>query len=69
MRGKVVVLDFWATWCHGCKTEIPWFIDFAHRYRRQGLQVIGVSMDGAVESLPVTVLLDARATSLTRTSA
>ena len=27
-RGKVVLLDFWATWCHGCKTEIPWFMEF-----------------------------------------
>jgi cytochrome c biogenesis protein CcmG/thiol:disulfide interchange protein DsbE len=44
-RGKVVVLDFWATWCHGCKTEIPWFMEFAKRYRKQGLEVIGVAMD------------------------
>jgi peroxiredoxin len=44
-RGKVVVLDFWATWCHGCKTEIPWFMQFAKRYRKRGLEVIGVAMD------------------------
>ena len=44
-RGKVVVLDFWATWCHGCKEEIPWFIEFQNKYRERGLTVIGVSMD------------------------
>jgi cytochrome c biogenesis protein CcmG/thiol:disulfide interchange protein DsbE len=44
-RGKVVLLDFWATWCHGCKTEIPWYVEFDNRYKSQGLAVIGVSMD------------------------
>ena len=44
-KGKVVLLDFWATWCTGCKTEIPWFIDFAVKYRTQGLAAIGVAMD------------------------
>ncbi|HTS26715.1 MAG TPA: TlpA disulfide reductase family protein [Bryobacteraceae bacterium] len=44
-RGKVVLLDFWATWCHGCKEEIPWFAEFAKTYRKRGLEVVGVSMD------------------------
>jgi peroxiredoxin len=44
-RGKVVVLNFWATWCHGCRTEIPWLMEFAGEYRAKGLAVIGVSMD------------------------
>lgn len=44
-RGKVVILDFWATWCEPCKTEIPHFIDMQNRYAAQGLQVIGISMD------------------------
>jgi len=43
--GKVVLLDFWATWCHGCKLEIPWFSEFEKKYGAQGLAVIGVSMD------------------------
>jgi cytochrome c biogenesis protein CcmG/thiol:disulfide interchange protein DsbE len=44
-RGKVVLLDFWATWCHGCKTEIPWYVEFQRRYKARGLTAIGVSMD------------------------
>jgi thiol-disulfide isomerase/thioredoxin len=44
-RGKVVLLDFWATWCAGCKKEIPWFAEFQKAYGAQGLEVVGVSMD------------------------
>jgi peroxiredoxin len=44
-RGQVVLLDFWATWCHGCKQEIPWFAGFEKAYHAQGLAVVGVSMD------------------------
>jgi len=44
-RGKVVLLDFWATWCTGCKVEIPWYMEFQRKYARQGLTSIGVAMD------------------------
>jgi cytochrome c biogenesis protein CcmG/thiol:disulfide interchange protein DsbE len=44
-RGRVVLLDFWATWCTGCKVEIPWYMEFQTRYERSGLQSIGVAMD------------------------
>jgi len=44
-KGKVVVLDFWATWCTGCKVEIPWFMDFQDKYKSEGLATIGAAMD------------------------
>lgn len=42
---KVVLLDFWATWCVPCQTEVPRFVSFQRQFGKEGFQVIGISMD------------------------
>lgn len=50
-RGKVVLLDFWATWCVPCREETPHFVELQQKYGGQGLQIIGVSMDDSIEPI------------------
>ena len=50
-KGKVILLDFWATWCEPCKLEIPWFAEFQSKYASRGFQAVGVSVDDTVEKL------------------
>ena len=45
LRGKAVLLNFWATWCGPCKIETPWLVELQSQYASQGLQVVGVAMD------------------------
>lgn len=50
-RGKVILLDFWATWCAPCKVEIPGFVELFSKYRSQGFQVLGFAVDDPVPAL------------------
>lgn len=45
LRGKAVLLNFWATWCGPCKVEMPWFVELQKQYGPQGLQIVGVALD------------------------
>lgn len=45
LRGKVVLLNFWATWCAPCRLEMPRFVEWQKQYASQGLQIVGVSID------------------------
>ena len=53
-HGKVVLLNFWATWCVPCLTELPRFVAWQQQYGGRGLQVVGISMDD--EERPVRTL-------------
>jgi len=47
LRGQVVLINFWATYCGTCKVEMPWFVELQSEYGPQGFQIVGVAMDDA----------------------
>jgi cytochrome c biogenesis protein CcmG/thiol:disulfide interchange protein DsbE len=59
-RGKVVLVNFWATWCEPCYIEIPWLIEMQQRYGTKGFTVLGVSMDEEGKSAVVPFLAKER---------
>ena len=44
-KGKVVLVNFWATWCGPCRIEIPWLVELQNKYAARGFTVLGVAMD------------------------
>jgi thiol-disulfide isomerase/thioredoxin len=44
-KGKVVLVNFWATWCDPCRVEIPWLIEMQQKYSAKGFTVLGIAMD------------------------
>jgi len=51
-RGKVLLLNFWATWCAPCQVEIPGLVDLQARYKKRGFEILGVSVSDPREQLP-----------------
>jgi len=50
-KGKVVLVNFWATWCDPCRAEIPWLIDLQHKYADKGFVILGIALDDEGKSV------------------
>jgi cytochrome c biogenesis protein CcmG/thiol:disulfide interchange protein DsbE len=59
-KGKVVLVNFWATWCDPCFVEIPWLIEMQQKYEAKGFTVLGISMDEEGKSAVVPFLAKER---------
>jgi peroxiredoxin len=51
LKGRPILINFWATWCPPCKAEIPWFVEFAEKYKDKNLAVLGISVDDTPEDI------------------
>ena len=51
LRGKVILINFWATWCGPCRMEIPDFIDLYDKYNDKGFEILGISLSDSKEAL------------------
>jgi len=60
LKGKVVFLNFWATWCDPCRIEIPWLIEMQAKYSSRGFTVVGVAMDDEGKSAVAPFLANER---------
>lgn len=60
LRGKPVLLNFWATWCAPCRVEMPWLAELDQQYRPQGVEIVGVSLDDPGEEQAVTKFIAER---------
>ena len=59
-KGKVVLVNFWATWCDPCRIEIPWLIDMQNKYGPKGFTVLGIAMDDEGKSVVAPFLAKER---------